>query len=184
MRRLVSWFLVLSALGSGATSCATYSQDLERAREHYEANRYEQALALFRVLEHDMDSFSPAEQSRYAYLRGMNDFRLAELAPQGSGVQDPRKAYRDNARHWLGLAAAIEKNTPGGISTEQKQRLGDVLTDLNRDVYGGAESVPDAAPATPAATEGAPAAAPPAAAPPAAAPPAAAPPAAATPATP
>lgn len=172
MRRLVSWFLIVCATASGMASCATYSQDLDRAKEHYEANRYEQALALFRVLEPDMDSLSTAEQARYAYLRGMTDFRLAELAPQGTGVKDPRKAYRDNARHWLGLAAAIEKNTPGGISAEQKTRLAEVLTDLNRDVYGGAEALPETpAPATP--PEGAPPAGAPAGTPaPAAAPPA------------
>lgn len=144
MRRLVRWalFPVLASLFAAASAgCATYAQDLDRARQHYEANRYEQALALFRVLEHDMDSFSPAEQAQYCYLRGMNDYRLAELAPQGTGVADPRKAFRDNARHWLALAAATEKNTPGSISNDQKQRLGDALNDLNRDVYGGAEAL-------------------------------------------
>ncbi len=151
MRRQVPWVLLFCASALGATSCATYAQDLERARLHYQANRYEQALALFRVLEHDMDSYSPAEQAQYAYLRGMTDFRLAELAPQGTGVADPRQAFRDNARHWLGLAAAIEKNTPGGITGDEKQRLTDTLNDLNRDVYGGAEALPAAAPGVPAA---------------------------------
>ncbi|WP_438008492.1 hypothetical protein WME89_07135 [Sorangium sp. So ce321] len=147
MRRLVSCVLFLSSLAL-ATGCATYTQDLDRARSHYEANRFEQALALFRVLEHDTDSFSLPEQAQYAYLRGMTDYRLADLAPQGTGVSDPRKGYRDNARHWLGLAAAIEKQTPGGISSEQKNRLTETLADLNRDVYGGAETLPesDAAP--------------------------------------
>ncbi len=142
MRRLVSLLLLLSssALASG---CATYAQDLDRARGHYEANRFEQALALFRVLEHDMDSFSLPEQAQYAYLRGMTDYRLAGLAPQGTGVADPRKGYRDNARHWLGLAAAIEKQTPGGITSEQKIRLNETLSDLNRDVFGGAETLPE-----------------------------------------
>lgn len=142
MRRLVSCILLLcsSALAAG---CATYAQDLNRARGHYEANRYEQALALFRVLEHDLDSFSIPEQAQYAYLRGMTDYRLAGLAPQGTGVADPRKGYRDNARHWLGLAAAIEKSTPGGITREQKILLNETLTELNRDVYGGAEVLPD-----------------------------------------
>jgi hypothetical protein len=160
MRRLVSSVLLLSALALGAAGCATYAQDLERARRHYETNQYEQALALFRVLEHDMDSYSPAEQAQYAYLRGMTDFRLAGLAPQGTGVADPRKAFRDNARHWLGLAAAIEKETPGGITAEEKQRLTETLNDLNRDVYGGAEALPEggAAPAASAAPpQGAPA---------------------------
>ncbi|WP_437308302.1 hypothetical protein [Sorangium sp. So ce388] len=148
MRRLVSCVLFLSSLALATTGCATYTQDLDRARSHYEANRFEQALALFRVLENDTDSFSLPEQAQYAYLRGMTDYRLADLAPQGTGVADPRKGYRDNARHWLGLAAAIEKQTPGGISSEQKNRLTETLADLNRDVYGGAETLPesDAAP--------------------------------------
>ncbi|MGK3996908.1 hypothetical protein [Sorangium sp. So ce1024] len=147
MRRLASCVLLLSSFAF-APGCATYTQDLDRARGHYEANRFEQALALFRVLEHDMDSFSTPERARYAYLRGMTDYRLADLAPQGTGVADPRKGYRDNARHWLGLAAAIEKQTPGSISSEQKNRLNETLADLNRDVFGGAEALPegDAAP--------------------------------------
>ncbi|WP_437907178.1 hypothetical protein WME95_04545 [Sorangium sp. So ce327] len=149
MRRLVPCVLLLSSFAL-ASGCATYTQDLDRARSHYEANRFEQALALFRVLEHDQDSFSVPERAQYAYLRGMTDYRLAELAPQGTGVADPRKGYRDNARHWLGLAAATEKLAPGGITSEQKNRLTETLADLNRDVYGGAEALPEggAAPAS------------------------------------
>lgn len=149
MRRLVPWVLVLCASASaaaGAAGCATYAQDLERARAHYNTNQYEKALALFRVLEDDMDSYSAPERAQYAYLRGMSDYRLAEISPQGSGVTDPRKSFRDNARHWLGIAAAIEKQTPGGITDDEKQRLNETLTDLNRDVFGGAESIPEAAP--------------------------------------
>ncbi|AUX20366.1 hypothetical protein SOCEGT47_008350 [Sorangium cellulosum] len=169
MRRLVSSFILLSssALASG---CATYAQDLDRARGHYEANRFEQALALFRVLEHDLDSFPLPQQAQYAYLRGMTDYRLAGLAPQGTGVADPRKGYRDNARHWLGLAAAIEKQTPGGITSEQKIRLSETLTDLNRDVFGGAEALPDSGAATDPAAQPDPSAEPSAAEPPADAP--------------
>lgn len=163
MCRRVRWALLVCLASLGA-SCATYAQDLDRAREHYEGNRYEQALALFRVLEPDMDSYSAAEKAQYAYLRGMTDYRLAELAPQGSGISDPRKAFRDNARHWLGLAAAVEKNTPGGLNVEQKQRLNDSLTDLNRDVFGGADVLAEpAADAAPPASDAAPPAAPPAA---------------------
>ncbi|EYF01285.1 hypothetical protein [Chondromyces apiculatus] len=149
MRRQVRWAILLCAAFAGA-SCATYSQDLERARSHYDANQYEQALALFRVLEPDLDSFSDAEQAQYAYLRGMTDFRLAELSPQGQGIADPRKAFRDNARHWLALAAAIEKNTPGSVSNDQKTRLTGTLTELNLDVYGGAEALPEGAAGAPA----------------------------------
>jgi hypothetical protein len=52
--------------------------------------------------------------------------------------------YRMNARHWLGVAAAIEKNTPGGLTPDEKTRLAEVMVDLNKDVYGGAENLDDA----------------------------------------
>jgi hypothetical protein len=143
MRRVASLVLFLSAFAfsvGGASGCATYRQDLDRARKHYDETQYEKALALFRVLEVDMDSFSDAEQAQYAYLRGMTDFRLSTLSPQGTGVADPRKSFRDNARHWLAVSAAIEKNTPGGLTPDEKKRLEEALNDLNKDVYGGAES--------------------------------------------
>src|SRR5512139_1309424 len=150
MRRFSSLVSIATALALGGSvlfGCATYRQDLERAQKHYEENQYEKALALFRVLEPDIDSLSDAEQAKYAYLRGMTDYRLAGLALAASvpgGVADPRRNFRDNARHWLAVAAAIEKNTPGGLTGDEKKRLGDALTDLNKDVYGGIESVEDA----------------------------------------
>jgi hypothetical protein len=144
MRRPAILFapVLLLALGGalGALGCATYRQDLERARAHYDHNEYEAALALFRVLEPDVDSFSNAEHAQYAYSRGMTDYRLAALANPGTAVADPKAAFRANARHWLGVARAIDKETPGGLSPEEKQRLDDALTDLNHDVYGGGDA--------------------------------------------
>jgi hypothetical protein len=150
MRRFSS-FLFGSALAGpimlalawalASSSCATYRQDLERAKTHYEGNQYEAALALFRVLEPDMDSFSDAERTQYAYLRGMTDYRLASLANAGTNVADPKKGFRDNARHWLSIASAIDKKTPGGITEDEKLRLTEAMTDLNHDVYGGADSI-------------------------------------------
>ena len=126
------------------TSCATYRSDLERARAHYDKNEYEPALALFRVLEPDIDSFSRAEYAQYAYARGMTDYRLSSLvASSGSAVSDPKQSYRSNARHWLAVARAIEKESPGGLKDDEKQRLEESLTDLNRDVYGGSDTTPD-----------------------------------------
>ncbi len=107
------------------TGCATYREDLNRGQRLYEENQYERALAIWRVLENDMDSLSLNDQARYAYLRGMTDYRLR---------------FRADARHWLGLAAAIEKEHAGGLSVEWKERLKVTLDDLNHDVYGGAES--------------------------------------------
>ena len=131
------------ALPLASAGCATYRQDLDRARTHYDANEYEKALALFRVLEPDMDSFSDAEKAQYAYLRGMTDYRLAGLANPGSGVNNPKQDFRSNARHWLGVSSAIEKQSQGGLSAEEKTRLVEVMTDLNKDVFGGADTTAD-----------------------------------------
>src|SRR5882762_9907635 len=100
MRRpalLLSPVLALAlALGwaLSSASCSTYRSDLDRARAHYDKNEFEPALALFRVLEPDMDSFSPGEQAQYAYSRGMTDYRLASLANAGSGFNDPKVGFR------------------------------------------------------------------------------------------
>lgn len=177
MRRLSYLIPAMVLCVFGAATCATYKQDLDRARGHYEGssletarkdyeeNQYEKALALLRVLEHDIDSYTAGEQAQYAYIRGMTDYRLSQssrlvggTSSERSVVANPKQAYRTNARHWLGVAAAIEKNTPGGLKTEEKQRLTDAMTDLNKDVYGGAEELPNAADAGTDAAEAAPAA--------------------------
>jgi hypothetical protein len=132
--------LVGASVATGAAGCSTYRSDLDRARSHYDKNEYEPALALFRVLEPDIDSFSPAEHAQYAYSRGMTDYRLSSLVSAGNSVTDPKQAYRSNARHWLAVARAVEKETPGGLADEEKGRLEDALTDLNHDVYGGGDA--------------------------------------------
>jgi hypothetical protein len=118
MRRLI---LLLSLC---AAACATYREDLNRGQRLYEENRWANALAIWRVLEPDVDSLSSNDQARYAYLRGMTDYRLK---------------FRADARHWLALAKATEQEHPGGLSEEWKRRLEETLSDLNRDVYGGGE---------------------------------------------
>jgi hypothetical protein len=144
MRRALAWISVLSLCGLAAafngSGCMTYQQDLDRAQRHYEDNQFEQALALFRVLEPDLDSFDSPQQAKYAYYRGMTDFRLAGLAAQGTTVTDPRKGFRDNARHWLAVAMAISQQTPGGLTDDQKQRATEALGELNKDFYTGAEA--------------------------------------------
>jgi len=124
MRRFV--FLALLVAG-----CTTYREDLNRGQRLYEQNQYEHALAIWRVLETDTDSLSDNDQARYAYLRGMTDYRLG---------------FRPYARHWLGLARALEKEHPGGLSQEWRDRLDKSLADLNKDVYGGAEHFDENAP--------------------------------------
>jgi hypothetical protein len=158
MRRpalLLSSILALAApLALLATaSCATYRQDLERARAHYEKTEYEPALALFRVLEPDIDSFSPAEYAQYSYSRGMTDYRISLVVASGNAAVDPKQSYRNHARHWLAVARAVEKQTPGGLTPDEQTRLEETLKDLNRDVYGGGDSAPEGDGGAPAAKD-------------------------------
>ena len=118
--------LGLATLGTAATGCATYTQDLDRGIKHYDASEHEKALAVFRSLENDTDSFDGKELARYFYYRGMTDYRLAT----------PEYEVRSHARYWLGLAHAADEKTPGSLSEEQKKRLADAMGDLNDDVYG------------------------------------------------
>lgn len=115
--------LLVSTLALGVTSCSTYLDDLNRAETHFQANEHERALALFRVVEADIDSLSPADRARYAYLRGMNAYRLGT-------------PFRADARHWLAVARAEEKQHEGSLKTEWKERADEALRDLNQDVYG------------------------------------------------
>jgi hypothetical protein len=101
-------FRAVFALLLACAGCATYREDLYRGQRLYEENQYERALAIWRVLESDTDSLSFNEQARYAYLRGMTDYRLG---------------FRADSRHWLAIARAIEQEHSGGLSPEWKQRL-------------------------------------------------------------
>jgi hypothetical protein len=131
-----------------ALGCSTYREDLNRGQRLYEENQYEHALAIWRILEADMDSLSLNDQARYAYLRGMTDYRLARV----EGGNDER--FDRHARYWLGLATAIEKENPGGLQEHEKKRLDETLTDLNTKAYGTAAHFdepkePEAAPVAP-----------------------------------
>jgi hypothetical protein len=111
----------LLALALCPVACATYSEELNRGQRMYEDNQYEHALALFRMLEEDTDSLSATDQARYAYLRGMTDYRLG---------------FRADSRHWLAIAKATDRGRTGGLRATWKERLEQSLTDLNQDVYG------------------------------------------------
>jgi hypothetical protein len=143
MRLRASWSILLCL---ALAACATYREDLNRGQRLYEENQYEHALAIWRSLETDTDSLSFNDQARYAYLRGMTDYRLG---------------FRPDARHWLAVAKATEQEHPGGLNPEWKERLAKSLDELNHDVYGGAEKLgqPDAAtePSADAASSAAPA---------------------------
>ena len=117
-------------LGVSLVGCQTYRDDLNRAQRYYEENQFAYALALFRSLERDTDSLSVHEQTRYAYFRGMTDYRLARV----EGGVDER--FDRHARYWLGIASSIEKEHPGGLQEHEKKRLNETLTELNDNAFG------------------------------------------------
>jgi hypothetical protein len=120
MRRILAPCAIF-AVAVGLCACATYSQDLNRGHRHFGANEYERALAIWRVMEPDVDSLSAQDRARYAYLRGMTDYRLS---------------FRSDARHWLALARAYDQATPGGLEDPWKERMKEALKDLDNDVFG------------------------------------------------
>lgn len=112
-------------------ACATYREDLDRGQRFYEENRYDHALASWRALEPDLDSLEHPDQARYAYLRGMTDYRLG---------------LRSDARHWLGLASAIDERHPSGLTEQRRQQLKETLAELNAEVWGKASNALGTAP--------------------------------------
>ena len=122
---------VVATIALVLTGCSTYRDHLNRGQRMYDENEYEHALALFRNLEPDIDSLSPNDQARYAYLRGMTDYHIG---------------YKAEARHWLSIAAAAEQKTPGSIPPDWAKRMTGALKELNEDVYtAGIESLSNAA---------------------------------------
>jgi hypothetical protein len=107
-----------------AVGCATYEDDLARGQRAYTASEYERALAIFRALEPDMSHLSTTERAQYAYLRGMTDYRMG---------------YKASARHWLAIAAAMEKLAPGSLPPDTNgptvPKLMATLKELNENVY-------------------------------------------------
>jgi hypothetical protein len=121
LRQLLIGFVLL------LVSCVTYAEELNRGQRYFQANEYERALAVWRILEANIESLSPMDRTRYAYLRGMTDYRMS---------------LRADARHWLALARAYEQANPGGIEEGWRDRMRDALKDLDNDVHGGAAENP------------------------------------------
>jgi hypothetical protein len=115
-------FLIPALLAVALSACSTYRDHLNRGQRMFDENEYERALAIWRAIEPDVDSLSVTDQARYAYLRGMTDYRLG---------------FRPDARHWLAIGKAIDMEHPGGLSPDWKTRTEEALGDLNREVYGG-----------------------------------------------
>jgi hypothetical protein len=128
--RRIPWSL-LAALGWACcwatAGCATYSQDLERARRHYQDLEFKKSLAVLRLLGEDVDALSPAEHAQFAFLRGMTDLRLAETLPD-KGPE--RVAFRACARDWLDRALTLDTAAGSSLTPEQRARSRGALAQL------------------------------------------------------
>jgi hypothetical protein len=139
-----------------AVGCNGERAALLRGQGYYEDNQYERALSLWRSLERRERELSPGDFARYAYLRGMTDYRLG---------------FHADARHWLAIAKVAEQQRPGGLESTWLPRLDGALADLERESSGmpvgnvdPVQSI-EAPPTGAAPVEAAPAAPPPAEAP-------------------
>jgi hypothetical protein len=121
--------VVIAALFGGA--CVTYGEELNRGQRYFHNNEYERALAIFRALENDIDSLPAPDRARYAYLRGMSDYRMS---------------LRPDARHWLALARAYDEASRGGLEEGWRDRMKDALKDLDNDIGSSPEitAIPEA----------------------------------------
>ncbi len=118
MRLLLGGLLVVAAFGVGG--CNTYADSLARGQHAFEQSEHERALAIFRALEPETHRLATGDQAHYAYLRGMTDYRIG---------------YRAEARHWLSIGAAIERQTPGSLPADWARRMKEARKDLDESVY-------------------------------------------------
>jgi hypothetical protein len=101
--------------------CSGERAALLRGQRYYEDNQFERALSVWRDLERHEPSLTPSDFARYAYLRGMTDYRLG---------------FHADARHWLGLAKVTEQQHPGALDGAWLPRLDGALADLDRESFG------------------------------------------------
>ncbi len=109
------------------SACSTYRDELARSQRAFEQNEHERALAMLRGLEADTSHLSVGERARYAYLRGMTDYRVG---------------YKADAHHWLAIARALDVASPGSLPSDWRPRLDEAMGDLTSQVAtGGFESL-------------------------------------------
>lgn len=113
--------LGILAICCGGLACAGERAALLRGQAYYEDNQFERALAIWRNLERRQAGLSPSDFARYAYLRGMTDYRLG---------------FHLDARYWLGLAQVARRQYPSALDSAWAQRLDGALSDLTRRQLG------------------------------------------------
>jgi len=96
-------------------ACTTFSDDLRRAERLYDDARYEDALEWLSVLDDERIDGSTRDRLRFSYLRGMTAYRLDA---------------RDDALHYLSVAAVLAKRDPEGLPSNRRAVLERTLEEL------------------------------------------------------
>lgn len=120
MARARSIHLVF-ALGLGLCACSTYHDELARGQRAFDQNDHERALAIMRDLDPDTSRLDTQERARYAYVRGMSEYRIGN---------------KSEARHWLAVAQAYDEQHPGVLPVDWKSRATETLKKLNESAWG------------------------------------------------
>lgn len=124
MRRFVLAFCLV-ALPAVFGACTTYQSELQRGINHYKNEKPEQAIVVLQSLEGDIDSLSAEDKVKYAYYRGMADYRISEQ----------HEKARNDARYWLSLAKAGADVSKGSLTEDERAQVEKVLAKLMCDVY-------------------------------------------------
>jgi hypothetical protein len=109
------WLAFLLVSSFAASGCTSVSSELRMAQLLYRDARYEDALAWLTDLERERSSMSPADLSRFYYLRGMTGFRLGQ---------------REDALHYLVLAEQASEEHPDRLPAAWRPVLTRTLQEL------------------------------------------------------
>lgn len=105
--------LALSLCLLPLTSCASFAECVSRGVMHYEAERWDDALAVWTEIEADLPAQSRPDQGEYYLYLALTHLRLG---------------HRSDARHYL----AIAKQFWGVLPNDLRHRLGEAEQELAR----------------------------------------------------
>jgi len=98
-----------------AAGCASFSDEWDRAVDHYQAGRYRPAVQKFNELEPEIPRKSIAIRTQFYFYRGMSNLRAGK---------------RRDARHDLAVADELADQDSTALTELEKQDLDDALQEL------------------------------------------------------
>jgi hypothetical protein len=96
-------------------ACASFSDEWDRAVDHYEAGRYRPAVQKFNDLEPEIPRKSVAVRTQFYFYRGMSNLRAGK---------------RRDARHDLAVADELRDQDSTALTELEKEDLDHALQEL------------------------------------------------------